>query len=161
MCIGDSLNDLTVIVGLLWHVLWLLTYILQERDHLIPLRSPRLYTPDGDVVPHFQLRETLVDEEVRLWWARARWGPPLLLFQLIESPDGQLGPKYSLCASTWGFLIILFTVGPWETMWCLDESFMMGRGAVMLIFYCKRVLKVKNHVKNHVLGPNWLKRPSA
>ena len=33
------------------------------EDHLSPPWSPRLYTPDDDVVPHFQLRETPIDEE--------------------------------------------------------------------------------------------------
>ena len=51
-------------MGLLWHVLWLLTYVLQERDHLSPHGAPDRTLLDDDVALHFQLGETLDDEEV-------------------------------------------------------------------------------------------------
>ena len=51
-------------MGLLWHVLWLLTYVLQGRDHLSPHGAPDCTLLDDDVALHFQLRETTADEEV-------------------------------------------------------------------------------------------------
>ena len=46
------------------HVLWILTYVLQERDHLSSLGAPDSTLSDDDVALHFQLRETPDDEVV-------------------------------------------------------------------------------------------------
>ena len=51
-------------MGLLWHVLWLLTYVLQEKDHLSPHGALDCTLLDVDVVLLLQMRGTPNDEEV-------------------------------------------------------------------------------------------------
>ena len=55
-----------------------------------------MYTPDGDVAPYFQLRETPCDEEMTYVEREPDEGHCLHHFQLSKPPNGHSRPKCSM-----------------------------------------------------------------